>query len=93
MMTMAVRYPFLLFFRMTGQLTPLFDRASCTAIGLSGHVSMFDKDIAKTHNLKPLNRFEMWLLGPIIEDEQKRRRGCFRQAIIDVTGEDPETDW
>jgi hypothetical protein len=33
------------------------------------------------------------LLRPIIEDEQKRRRKAFRQAVIKVTGEDPDTDW
>ena len=37
-------------------------------------------------------RFERWLLEPVIASEQKRRRECFRQAVIDVTDEDPETD-
>ena len=93
MMTMAVRYPFLFLFRITGQLAPLFERANYTAIGFSGHVSMLDEGVSKERKLKPLNRFERWLLKPIIEAEQKRRRECFRQAVIDVTGEDPETDW
>ncbi|HXF44291.1 MAG TPA: hypothetical protein VNK70_02390 [Candidatus Paceibacterota bacterium] len=93
MMTMAVRYPFLFLFRITGQLTPLFERANYTAIGFSGHVSMLDEDIAKERKLKPLNRFERWLLKPIIEDEQTRRRECFWQAIIEVTGKGPDTDW
>lgn len=93
MTTMAIRYPFLFLFRITGQLGPLFERANYTAIGFSGHVSMLDESVAKERKLKPLNRFEGWLLKPIIEDEQKRRRECFRQAVIDVTGEDPDTDW
>ena len=93
MTTMAVRYPFLFFFRITGQLPPLFERASYTAIGLSGHVSMLDEVVAEKRQLKPLNRFERWLLQPIIDAEQKRRRENFRQAVIEVTGEDSETDW
>ncbi|MBI2482012.1 MAG: hypothetical protein HYV76_00325 [Candidatus Vogelbacteria bacterium] len=93
MTTIAIRYPFLFLFRITGRLGPLFERAEYTAIGLSGHVSMLDKSVAKERKLKPLNRFERWLLKPIIEDEQKLRRECFRQAVIEVMGEDPKTDW
>lgn len=92
MMPMAVRYPFLFLFMITGQLAPLFERASYTAIGFSGHVSMLDECVAKERKLKPLNRFEKWLIKPIIEAEQRWRRECFRQAVIDVTGEDTETD-
>ena len=88
MVTMAVRYPFLFLFRITGQLAPLFERANYTAIGFSGHVSTLDTGVAEERKLKPFNRFERWLLGPIIEAEQKRRRECFRQAVLDVTGED-----
>lgn len=29
----------------------------------------------------------------LIESEKKIRRDCFRQACIEVLGEDPETDW
>jgi len=54
---------------------------------------MLGEGVAKERKLKPLNRFERWLLKPIIEAEQERRRECFRQAVIEVTGEDPETDW
>lgn len=93
MMTMAIRYPFLFFFKIAGWLAPLAERANYTAIGFSGHVSVLDEDIAKKRKLKSLNRFERWLLKPVIEAEQKWRRECFRQAVIEVTGEDPETDW
>lgn len=93
MMTMAVRYPFLFFFRITGQLAPLFERAYYTAIGFSGRVSMLEEGIAKQLELKPLNRFEQWLLKLVIKDEQKRRRESFRQAVIAVTGKDPDNDW
>lgn len=91
--TLVVRMPFLFFFRTTGQLTSLFERANYTEIGFSGHVSMLDEGVAEEHKLKPLNHFERWLLKPIIEAEQERRRECFRQAVIDVTGEDPDEDW
>jgi hypothetical protein len=92
MMTMA-RYLLLFFSRVTGQLVPLLERANYTAIGILGHVSPFDEDVAKKRGLKPLNRFEQWLLKSIIGSEQKRRREAFRQATIKVTGEDPDTDW
>jgi len=93
MMRMAVRYPFLLLLRITGRLAPLFERANYTAIGFSGHISLLDDSVAEERKLKPLNRFEQWLLKPIVEAEQERRRKCFRQAIIEVAGEDSETDW
>lgn len=89
-MTMAIRYLFLFLYRITGQLVPLFERANYTAIGFSGHISMIDTDIAKERRLTPLNHLERWLLRPVIEAEQQRRRACFRQAVIDVTGEDLE---
>ena len=72
---------------------PSSTRANYTEIGFSGHVSMLDEGVSKERKLKPLNRFERWLLKPIIEAEQKRRRECFRQAVIEVTDEDPDTDW
>ena len=93
MTTMAVRYPFMFFFRITGQLPRLYERANHTEIGLSGHISTLDEDAVKKLQLKSLNRFERWLLQPIIEAEQKRRRANFLQAFIEVTGENPETDW
>ncbi len=92
-MTMAASYPFLFLLKITGWLTPLWERAKYTEIGFSGHVSMPDENIAEERKLKPLNRLEKWLLKPLIEDEQNLRRDAFRQAMIDVLGEDPEADW
>ena len=93
MTTMAIRNLFLFFLMITGQLASLSERMNYTAIGFSDYVSMLDNGFAKERKLKPLNRFERWLLKPFIETEQKRRRECFRQAFKEITGEDPETDW
>lgn len=89
MMTAAVRCPFLFLFKITGRFDLLLLRANYTEIGLSGYVSAFDKDVIEERNLKPLNRFERWLLRPIVEDEKELRRDVFKQAFIEVTGEDP----
>ncbi|TSC82052.1 MAG: hypothetical protein G01um101420_582 [Parcubacteria group bacterium Gr01-1014_20] len=88
---MAIRYVLTFFIEIVGKLPSLCERANYTAIGFSGHVSVFDEGVAKDRGLKPLNRFERWLLKPIIEAEQGFRRQEFRQAVIEVTGEDPET--
>jgi len=36
---------------------------------------------------------EMRRLKPLIDTEKKRRWNCFREASIEVTGEDPDTKW
>jgi len=78
----------------TGRLSRLYTRAVFTEIGhFSGNVSLLDDDIAKEHNLKPLNRFERWLLKPIIEYEKADRHDAFRSAYQEVLGEDPDEDW
>ena len=90
-MRMVVRYPFLFLFWISGRLDSLFERANFTAIGFSGYVSALDEWVTKERRLKPLTRFERWLLKPMIEVEQKRRRECFRRAVIETIGEDPST--
>ena len=82
MTTITIRRPFLFFFMITDQLGTLLERANYTEIGFTGSVSIIDRDIAKKRKLKPLNRFERWLLRPMIETEQKRRRECFRRGTI-----------
>jgi len=78
----------------TGRLSRLYTRAVFTEIGhFSGNVSLLDDDIAKEHNLKPLNRFERWLLKPIIEYEKADRHDAFRSACQDILDEDPDEDW
>lgn len=82
------------FYKLTGQLGSLCDRALICHIGFSGNVSEIDKGIAKDRNLRPLNRFEMWLLSPTIETEKALRKNAWRDAVIEVTGEDPfEDSW
>ena len=74
------------------RLDPLLKRAIATEIGFSGHVSQLDKHYAEQNNIKPLNRFEKWVLAPLIEEEKKRCQFFFIEAVRDVTGEDPD-DW
>ena len=71
----------------------LIRRASITEIGYTGYVSALDEGIIAKEGLKPLTRFERWMLFPYIQHERMCRRAGFRQACIDVLGEDPETDW
>ena len=45
---------------------------------------------------RALGRKEKELLAACrkdIEKEEERRRGCFREACIEVLGEDPDEDW
>lgn len=91
--TVAMRWLCLFFLRITGKLDSLLERANFTAIGFTGYVSLPDERLARERQLKPLNWFERWLLKPCIQAEQVRRRAAFREAVIEVTGEDPETDW
>jgi hypothetical protein len=93
MKEMVIRYPFLMVLYALGMLDELLARADFTVIGLSGYVSAHDDLVAKERNLKPLNRFELWLLKPIIEDEQIRRRVHFRHIMRDEFGEDFDTSW
>ena len=88
----APRTAIIFLYRISGKDIKLFQRTDWTAIGFTGYVSLPDHDFAKLHKLKPLNRFERWLMKPIIEAEQTLRRDSFRQACLEVLGEDPN-DW
>jgi hypothetical protein len=70
----------------------LVHRMGTTAVGLTGHVSDLDRAEAAKQQLRPLTRFELWLLHEIIVAERAYRQDCFRQACINVLGEDPN-DW
>ncbi len=87
-----VRYPLLFLLEIIGKLDSPLGRANYTVIGFCGHVSALDQAVAEEQQLKSLNRFELWLLRPIIEVEQERRRKCFREVVLEVTGEGP-TSW
>lgn len=58
----------------------------------SGHVSLIDERYAEDHQLKPLKGLTLWMMQPVIELEKAMRQDAFRQACIDVLGEDPN-DW
>jgi hypothetical protein len=75
-----------------GLAKDLVYRALVLEVGLTGHVSVFDQELAKTNNYRSLNRFERWLLQPIMEFERKYRRELWRQSVLEVTGEDINAD-
>jgi hypothetical protein len=56
-------------FEKSQTLSQLFRRANLMEIGLTGHVTQIELDIAKKDGLEPLDQFEKWLLEPwIMED-------------------------
>lgn len=92
-MPLIIRWPIVSFLRLIGRFSRLSRRAHFTEIGFSGYVSDSDRNLAAEQKVQPLNRFEKWLLRPYIEAAQKARRRAYRQACIEVTGEDPEVDY
>lgn len=68
----------------------VFDRANFLEIGLTGNVSDPDRRVASELGLDLLSSFEKDLLKPYILEEKKRRCLAFREAVIEITGEDPE---
>ncbi len=64
------------------------ERAMWTEVGMSGHVSVVDEGIAKKLGLKPLNRFERWLLQDEITATKRAHLDAFQAAFKEVTGED-----
>ena len=57
-----------------------------------GVFSLINKGIAEERGLRPLNRFESWLLRPAIDNVKGLYQEAFRQACIETLGEDPN-DW
>lgn len=74
------------------QLAKLLRKALYSEIGFSGQgPSVIDEPfIRKYGRLHPRHR---GVLRDFIEAEKAKRRECFRQACVEVLGEDPETDW
>jgi hypothetical protein len=65
-------------------------RAIITEVGFSGYgPTLFDLEIAQKENLKPLKKWEKWLLQPFIQIHQDARKKASRQAYLEVLGEDP----
>ena len=74
-------------YKLMGKLNMLLKRAEYCSIGFTGNVSSLDKEHAKKQGYKSLNKFEMWLLRPIIEHEKTIRQDCFEKVCNDVLGE------
>lgn len=88
-----IRTTILMLIYKTDWFRKTWERALLLNIGFSGHVSNIDKHIAQKEGLKPLNRFELWLMTPLIIAAKKDRKDAFRASCIEVLGEDPDEDW
>lgn len=77
-------------YKKTNKLDLLFKRMEWCAIGFTGHISIPDEEFAKQQGYKSLNRFEYWLVRPIIEIEKKRRQDIFENVIAEMLGEDDD---
>jgi hypothetical protein len=91
-MRYALRLAILYLWRLFKRNRTVFLRMNFTEVGFTGNVSLIDNDIAEKRNLKPLNRFERWVMKPHIETEQIRRKMAFRLSCMEVLGEDSD-DW
>ena len=56
-------------------------------MGFIRNVSIPDEEFAKQQGYKPLNKFEYWLVKPIVEIEKKRRQDIFKNVMAEVLGE------
>ena len=86
----TIRKIILYIYKRTGKLNLLFKRMEWCVIGFSGNVSIPDEEFAKQQGYKPLNKFEYWLVKPIVEIEKKRRQDIFKNAMVEILGEDDD---
>jgi len=74
-------------------VTNLVKRTNCYEVGFSGHgKSGLDDILIKEHQLKPLNKFEKWLMARYIIEIKKFHAKVWQEVCLEVLGEDPE-DW
>lgn len=74
-------------------VTNIAKRTNCYEVGFSGHgKSKLDDVLIERYNMKPLNRFEKWLMARYIVEMKKAHASAFKEACIEVLGEDPD-DW
>ena len=66
----------------------LMKRTMILEVGLSGNVSVLDEDIVHRQKLKPLNKFEKWLVAPYVEELKVIHKDAWKHAIKDVLGEE-----
>jgi len=68
-------------------------RTNCYEVGFSGHGrSGLDDILIREHILKPLNKFEKWLMAGYIVEMKKMHASAWKNACLEVLGEDPD-DW
>jgi len=82
----------LTFIMRTKWFKQLHKRVIVCEVGVFGHWSEMDGGRAQEQGLRPLNPFEKWLTKPLIEQERTWRRRAFRDACMEVTGEDLEAE-
>lgn len=71
----------------------LVRRVNICHVGMGGcGPSEFDRDIMKRDGLKPFGRLGQWFWKEEIEALQEIHKDCFKNACIEVLGEDPD-DW
>ncbi len=70
----------------------LFHRANLLHVGLSGNISLLDKSVARDKGLKELTGFWLWVFSPYISEAKPVHKSAFRQACLEVLGEDPD-EW
>ena len=87
-----VRWLWLKWIIWRGHFDELHRRIMLAEVGLSGHVSLVDKAMADETGVRPLSRLQRWLARPVIVDLREHHRNAWREACIDVLGEDSE-DW
>lgn len=68
-----VRLPFIFLLALIGVCAPMHDRVYYMMQGLEGHILEHDNEVIIRRKLRPLNRFEKWLFGPIVASEHKRK--------------------
>lgn len=66
----------------------LMKRTMILEVGLTGHISLLDKEAGKSQKLKPLNKFEKWLVAPYVKQLKMIHQDAWKHAIKDILGED-----
>lgn len=65
---------------MFGKFEKLINRTILYEVGIYGKVTEKELNLAKKRNYRPLNKFEKWLMKPVIEYEREWRQKVWREA-------------
>ena len=79
-----IRSLMIILVRTTQWYWSIIERANYTEVGYFGYVSSVDEDVVKKKQLKPLNRFEKWLLVKYIYHEKTRRQRIWEDVTKDL---------